>query len=96
MAKYIALIDFTEKGLREIKDTTKRAKEFQKNATRLGVRVQEILWTVGPHDGVLIYEAPDDETSCAALLSLGSLGFVRTKTLKAYGPEGIGPILARV
>ena len=81
MATFVALMDFTDQGIRNIKDTCDRADAFVGKAKELGVTVKDVYWTVGDHDGVIVLEAPDDETVAGLLVSLGSLGNVRTRTL---------------
>ena len=84
MATFIALLDYTDKGIHDIKDSPYRADTFVEVAEKAGAKVKDIYWTLGNHDGVLIIEAPDDETAAAVLLSLGATGNVRTKTLRAF------------
>lgn len=84
MATFIALLDFTDQGIRNIKDSPHRADQFQKLAERAGARVVGQYWTIGSHDGVLILEAPDDAVAASVLLDLGSSGNVRTTTLRAF------------
>ena len=96
MATFIALLDFTEQGIREFKGTTKRADNFTKAAKKSGVTVKEIYWTVGGHDGVLILDAPDDAAAASVLISLGMLGNVRTQTLRAYNRQEMESILGKV
>ena len=59
----------------------------------MGVRVTGIYWTLGAFDGVIVWEAPDEETATAALLHLGSLGNVRTQTARAFGPAEMQKVL---
>ena len=59
----------------------------------MGVKVAGIYWTLGAFDGVLVWEAPDEETATAALLHLGSLGNVRTQTARAFGPAEMQKVL---
>ena len=96
MATFIVLIDFTEQGIRNFKDTSKRAKAFAEIATRSGVTVKDVYWTVGPHDGVLIFDAPDDETAASILLWLGGQGNVRTKSLRAFDRSQISSIIDKM
>ena len=84
MPTFIALLDFTDQGIHNIKDSPHRADHFAEVAERAGARVKDVYWTLGNHDGVLIIEAPDDETAAAVLLSLGASGNVRVKTLRAF------------
>ena len=96
MATYIALLNFTEQGIREIKGTTKRAENFAKTAKKGGVTVRDIFWTVGGYDGVLILDAPDDEAAASVLIGLGAAGNVRSQTLRAYNREEMQSILGKV
>ncbi len=93
MADYIVLIDYTDQGIRTIKESPGRADAFRANAKKIGVTVKELYWTSGAHDGVLIVEAPDDKAVSALMLSLVRAGNVRTQTLRAYGPSEMREIL---
>jgi len=95
MATYITLLNFTDQGIRNFKETPKRANAFVESAKKLGVEIEKIYWTVGAHDGVVIFDAPDDETAAATLLSLAALGNVRTQSLRAFGRSEIEAIVAK-
>ncbi len=84
MVTFIALLDYTDQGIRNIKDSPHRADQFNAMAERAGARVVGQYWTIGSHDGVLILEAPNDEVAASVLLALGAAGNVRTTTLRAY------------
>lgn len=84
MASYVTLIRFTERGEEHVKESPARAATFKARAKSMGVKVKELLWTLGDIDGVLLFEADDDETAAAALLSLNALGNVKTETLRAF------------
>lgn len=95
MPTYVALLSWTDQGVRNYKDSVKRAETFGSAAQKLGAKLLSIYWTVGPYDLVAVVEAPDDETASAALLQLGGAGNVRSTTLRAFGREEIGAILAK-
>ena|SRR5437016_5310901 len=95
MATFIALFNFTEQGVRAVKDTAKRADAAGKAMKKMGASLREVYWTLGAYDGVLIFDAPDEETATAVLMSIGRLGNVRSHTLRAFGREEIGGILAK-
>jgi uncharacterized protein with GYD domain len=95
MPTYVSLIHWTDQGIKNYKDTTSRADDFTKLAESLGGRVREVLWTVGEYDVVAIVDFPDDETGTAALLQVGSLGNVRTNTMRAFNAEEMGNIIRR-
>jgi len=96
MGTYIVLGNFTDQGIRGVKDTRKRAEAFKGMAQKVGVKVKELYWTLGQYDIVTIIEAPDEQTATALGLSAGSLGNIRTQTLRAFGSEEIGSILAKI
>ena len=93
MATYITTLHFTEQGINAVRDTCDRAATFKAAAEPMGVRVTGIYWTLGAFDGVIVWEAPDEETATAALLHLGSLGNVRTQTARAFGPAEMQKVL---
>jgi uncharacterized protein with GYD domain len=96
MSTYIMLINFTDQGIRNVKDTTKRAKAFKEMAKKLGVTVKDVYWTLGQYDLVSILEAPDPASITTVGLSVGALGNVRTQTLSAFSAEEIGQIVAKM
>ncbi|MAE63977.1 MAG: GYD family protein [Phycisphaeraceae bacterium] len=88
MACYIALIDFTEQGVRDFRESPGRAQGFEDDVRNLGVTVNQVYWTLGAHDGALIFEAEDETAATAAMLALAGKGNVRTHTMRAFtAPE---------
>jgi uncharacterized protein with GYD domain len=65
-------------------------------AANLGVRIKEIYWTLGAFDAVFTADAPDEETITAFTLSVGSLGNIRTQTMRAFSADEMNRILAKV
>ena len=96
MAHYIVLANFTDQGIRGIKDTTKRAKGFRDLAIQMGAKIGTIYWTLGNYDVVLTLEAPNDETATALLSKAGSLGNLKSQTLRAFNEEEMNSILAKI
>lgn len=84
MATFITTIKFTEQGIQSIQDSPKRAAAFKTAAKKLGVKVTDVYWTLGSVDGVIVFDAPNDETATAAMLLLSSQGNVQTRTSRAY------------
>ena len=96
MATYIVLVQFTDQGVRNIKQTTERAKALSAAAAKLGIKVRDTYWTMGAYDAVLVADAPDDEAIMALALSVGALGNIRTQTLRAYSAEELSKIIAKM
>ena len=96
MATFVSTIKFTEQGIKATGDTTKRATALKSAAKKMGVKVKDIYWTLGEHDGLLIFDAPDDETATALLLHLGSLGNAQTTTARAFTASEMKDVLAKM
>ena len=84
MATFIALLDYTDQGIRNLKDSPRRADAFNEFAEKAGAKIVGQYWTIGNHDGVLILEAPNEEVAASVLLHLAAGGNVRSTTLRAY------------
>jgi len=95
MATYIVLINWTDKGIGDFKNAVGRARAAGEAAERLGGKIRDSFWTVGPYDVVSIADFPDDETATAFLLQAGSLGNVRTTTLRAFNSDQISAIISK-
>lgn len=95
MATYIALLQFTDQGIRNVKDSTKRAAAAKDAAAKMGVNFTDLFWTLGQYDLAIVAEAPDDETITALMLKLGSLGNVKSQTLRAFRTNEIDAILKK-
>jgi len=96
MATYIVLGNFTEQGIRNIKDTVKRADMVKEAAQKAGLTMKDILWTLGSIDMVVTFEAPDDAAMTAFSLAVAAAGNVRTQTLRAFNRNEVAAILAKM
>ena len=95
MKTYVSLINWTDQGIKDFQDTTKRAEAFTKLVESSGGKVRELVWTVGQYDMVCVADFPDEETGVAALLRLGSLGNIRSNTLQAFDADEMAGIIGR-
>jgi uncharacterized protein with GYD domain len=96
MPTYIVLGNFTEQGIRNIKDSPKREDAFRNLATKAGAQVKDVYRTMGRYDIAAVIEAPDDVTMSAIAYSLGSAGNVRTETLRAFTRQETDTALAKL
>ena len=96
MAMYVSLIQFTDQGIHNVKDTVKRGEAAMGEAEKMGIKIIEEFWTMGAYDIVALFEAPDDETMSAFALKIGSLGSVKSHTMRAFRRNEIEKILAKI
>ena len=96
MPAYIVLMNWTDQGIRNARETVQRRDQADALAERHGARIEQVYWTVGPYDIVAILDAPDDESATAMMLELSSAGNLRTTTLRAYDREEMSGILQRL
>jgi uncharacterized protein with GYD domain len=95
MATYIALIDWTEQGVRGFKDSVDRYEAASSALEGMGVRFTDVYWTLGTHDIVALVDAPDDETLAAGLLVVAGQGNIRTTTLRAFSRDEMRSVIAK-
>lgn len=95
MATFISLINFTDQGIRNVKDSPARFEAFKAMAEKLDVAVKSAYYTVGNYDIVIVTEGTD-EAAMTALLKVGSLGNVRTQTLRAFSVDEIKKIIGKM
>ncbi len=93
MPTYVALIDWTEQGVSNFKESVDRYEAASGALEGLGVQFKDVYWTLGTHDIVALVDAPDDETLAAALLSIAGQGNIRTTTLRAFTGEEMRSII---
>jgi uncharacterized protein with GYD domain len=96
MPTYIVLMNWTDQGVRNVRETVHRREQADELAQKHGARIVQTYWTVGPYDIVAILEGPDEESVTAVMLELGSAGNLRTTTLRAYDREEMSGIVQRL
>lgn len=93
MPLYVALTTWTDQGLRNVRDTARRADAFVAAAERMDCRVHDLLWTTGPYDIVSVIEAPDHDAAATLMLAIEMQGSVRTHMMRAYRKDDMKKIL---
>ena len=96
MPTFVSLFGWTDQGVRNVKETTKRAATFKQSIQAAGGSVKQILWTMGRYDGIIIFEAPDDATAAGVMMNGCALGYVRTETLRAFTEDEMAGVLSKV
>ena len=84
MGKNVLLLNWRDQGIKNVKDTIKRAESFKSHIEKKGGKLTNILYTFGQYDLVAIAELPSDETAMLVSLGTGALGNVRVTTLKSF------------
>lgn len=93
MATYILLVNWTDQGVRKVKDSPKRLDAARVVAKKLGAKFNDFYLTMGDYDMVALVDAPNDATIAKFVLELASAGNVRTKTLKAFSEKDYRSII---
>ncbi len=86
MATYILLLNYTQQGIANVKESANRLDSAKKFFKSVGAEIKQTFLVTGRYDLVVVVEAPNDETMAKICLSVGSMGNVRTETLRAF-PE---------
>ncbi|WP_207482995.1 GYD domain-containing protein [Arenibaculum pallidiluteum] len=94
MTTYIMLANWTELGIRQVARSPDRLDSARAALRDMGGDFKEFFMTMGEFDIVIVFEAPDDAVAARFTLMLGSLGAVRTKTLKAFPERAFREIIA--
>ena len=96
MPTYVVLNNWTDQGIRTIKESPRRLGAFKKAIEAAGGKMLGFYLTMGRYDSVLIVEAPSDEVAATLALSTGSQGSIRTETLKAFPEAEYRRIIAKI
>ena len=93
MATYLALLNWTDQGIRNLKEAPNRARKAAELAEQTGCKLVAVFLTMGPYDLAARLEAPDDTAIARFALSLGAMGNVRTVTMRAFSQEEFEEII---
>ena len=94
MARYATLYNFTDQGIRNVKESPSRLKAAISQAEGMGMKVLGAYYTEGPYDLLVIYEADDEKAASAYALATGTQGNVRSTTMRAWDPDEFEEIVA--
>ncbi len=96
MSTYICLMKLTEQGIKDIKNAPGRLEGARKGIEASGGKLVAMYSVMGKYDYVAIVEYPTDEAGMAFLMTLGSMGNVRTTTLKAFTEKEFADIIKKM
>jgi uncharacterized protein with GYD domain len=90
MPQYIMLVNFTNQGLRGVKEVPDRQDKSRETAKKFGVERKTVWMTFGPYDFVHLYEAPNDEAMAKFVMTLASFVSSRSRLNTGYPNAKIG------
>ncbi len=96
MATYATLYNFTDQGIRAVKESPGRLKAAIQAAETAGLKVLAAYYTVGPYDLVVISEAADEKAASAFTLATVSMGNVKSTTMRAWSPDEFQEIVSMI
>jgi uncharacterized protein with GYD domain len=96
MATYISLVNWTDQGIKSVKESPVRLDAAKALARKYGCELRQFFMTMGTTDMVAIIEAPNDEAMAQYGLALGASGALRTTTLKAFPEDAYRRIIAGI
>jgi uncharacterized protein with GYD domain len=96
MPHFVILLNYTDQGVKAVKDTVKRADAYKAAAEKGGVKIHNLVWTLGRYDLVAFVEAADEVTLTAVQLSIASLGNVRSQTMRAFDSAEMKNIVGKM
>ena len=96
MAKYVLLYNFTDKGIKAVKESPARLKVALETAEAAGMKIHGAFYTQGPYDLVVISEAEDENAATAFTLATVSQGNVRSLSMRAWDPEEFQEVVALI
>ena len=94
MPTYIILVNLTQEGIKNIKESPNRLDAAKKAFQAFGGELKEFYLVMGQYDMVVVSEGPDDETAAKLALALGSQGAISTETLRAFTEDEYRKIIA--
>jgi len=87
MPTYTTLVKLTAEGLKSIGDLGKAYDEGTKMAQQMGIKSIGAYATLGPHDMMFIYEAPDEKVAAGLCVSMATQWGGETETWTAIPME---------
>jgi uncharacterized protein with GYD domain len=95
MPKFVSLVNLTDQGARNIKESPQRFEAFQAMGEKLGIKIESVYYTQGQYDMVVVLEG-SDEAGMVSLLKLVSLGNARFQTMRAFSVDEMKGFISKM
>ena len=96
MATYVILANWTDQGIKNVKDTIDRMQHYRAICEQHGVKLINAYWTQGRYDMVTVIDGPDEQGVMASLFASCQMGNIRTETFRAFNEAEMSAILQKV
>jgi uncharacterized protein with GYD domain len=93
---FIVSINWTDQGIRNVKDSPKRSEAARKLAKKVGVDIKELYLTSGDADIVAIVETPNGDNVAKFAMAVGAQGNVRTRTVRAWSQAEMQKLISEL
>ncbi len=84
MPTFICFVNWTDQGIKNVKDAPNRAEAAKAALKKLGGEIKDVYVTTGQYDVLLIADAPDGDVMTKFALAIGAQGNVRTTTCRGF------------
>jgi uncharacterized protein with GYD domain len=96
MQRYVVLINFTDKGMKKIKNLPERIQGVRRSIEEAGGKFVDWNLTMGKYDSIAIIELPDDDAVATLLLGAGKAGYIETTTLRAFPESQLENVVGKI
>ncbi len=96
MPTYVALANYTDQGIKGIKDSPARLEAIKKLVADHGGEIKEFYLTLGEYDMLAVINTPNDDVLARLLLTIGTDGNIKTTSFRAYSEDEFRRIVAAV
>jgi uncharacterized protein with GYD domain len=93
MPTYIAMLKWTQQGIKNVKESPARVDAARKAFKKDGVTMKELYMVMGHHDIIVVLDAPDDAALAKAMLSTASMGNFTSETSRAFTEDEFRAII---
>ncbi|NNK96373.1 MAG: GYD domain-containing protein [Desulfobacterales bacterium] len=95
MPTFVSLVNLTDQGAKNIKESPQRFEAFQAMAGKLGIKIKSVYYTQGQYDMVVILEG-SDEAGMLSLLNLVTLGNARFQTMRGFSVDEMKGFISKM
>jgi uncharacterized protein with GYD domain len=96
MPTFILTLNWTDQGIRGVKDAPKRSEAARQLAKKVGVEIKQVFLTSGDSDLLLIVDTANGDNVAKFAMALGGLGNVRSRTARAWSEPEFAKLISEL